>query len=118
MKSPVIADNKPVKVELTKGEEYYFCTCGKSKSQPFVTVLMPVQGLNRKALLPKRTVMPTCIAVSILTIFLFAMALINSSLRSKLGKKALKFIFKRQPLIYLLRQPQPKKSLPWSLFIS
>ena len=35
MKSPVIADNKPVKVELTKGEEYYFCTCGKSKSQPF-----------------------------------------------------------------------------------
>ena len=35
MKSPVIADNKPVKVELTKGEEYYFSTCGKSKSQPF-----------------------------------------------------------------------------------
>ena len=35
MKSPVIADNKPVKVELTKGEECYFCTCGKSKSQPF-----------------------------------------------------------------------------------
>ena len=35
MKSPVIADNKPVKVELTEGEEYYFCTCGRSKSQPF-----------------------------------------------------------------------------------
>lgn len=35
MKNPVIADNKPAKVTLTKGQEYHFCTCGKSKSQPF-----------------------------------------------------------------------------------
>jgi glutamate synthase domain-containing protein 2 len=35
MNNPVIADNKPSKVTLTKGEEYYFCTCGKSASQPF-----------------------------------------------------------------------------------
>jgi len=35
MKNPVIADNRPVKVSLVKGQEYYFCTCGKSKSQPF-----------------------------------------------------------------------------------
>jgi len=35
MKNPVIADNKPVKVNLTKGQEYHFCTCGRSKSQPF-----------------------------------------------------------------------------------
>lgn len=35
MKNPVIADNKPVKVNLSKGQEYHFCTCGKSKSQPF-----------------------------------------------------------------------------------
>ncbi len=35
MKNPVIADNKPVKVSLSKGQEYHFCTCGKSKSQPF-----------------------------------------------------------------------------------
>jgi len=35
MKNPVIADNKPVKVNLAKGQEYHFCTCGKSKSQPF-----------------------------------------------------------------------------------
>lgn len=32
---PVIADNKPVMVDLTKGEEKYFCTCGRSASQPF-----------------------------------------------------------------------------------
>ena len=35
MKNPIVADNKPVKVSLSKGQEYHFCTCGKSKSQPF-----------------------------------------------------------------------------------
>jgi len=35
MSNPIIADNKPVKVNLSKGQEYYFCTCGRSKSQPF-----------------------------------------------------------------------------------
>jgi len=35
MSNPIIADNKPVKVTLAKGQEYHFCTCGQSKSQPF-----------------------------------------------------------------------------------
>jgi glutamate synthase domain-containing protein 2 len=35
MSNPIIADNKPAKVTLTKGDEYHFCTCGRSKSQPF-----------------------------------------------------------------------------------
>ncbi len=35
MDKPIIADNKPIKINLTKGKEYYFCTCGRSKSQPF-----------------------------------------------------------------------------------
>jgi len=35
MSNPVVADNKPVKVTLEKGQEYHFCTCGRSKSQPF-----------------------------------------------------------------------------------
>ena len=35
MTNPTIADNKPKGVELTKGEDYYFCTCGKSNNQPF-----------------------------------------------------------------------------------
>ena len=34
MDKPVIADNKPAKVTLAKGQEYHFCTCGRSKSQP------------------------------------------------------------------------------------
>ena len=35
MANPIIADNKPVKVNLSKDQEYYFCTCGRSSSQPF-----------------------------------------------------------------------------------
>ncbi len=35
MSNPVVADNKPVKVTLSKGQEYHFCTCGISKNQPF-----------------------------------------------------------------------------------
>jgi glutamate synthase domain-containing protein 2/CDGSH-type Zn-finger protein len=35
MSKPTVADNKPVPVELKAGEEYHFCTCGKSASQPF-----------------------------------------------------------------------------------
>ena len=35
MPNPIIADNKPVKVSLVKGQEYHFCTCGRSRSQPF-----------------------------------------------------------------------------------
>ena len=32
---PIVADNKPKKVQLNKDEEYYFCVCGRSKKQPF-----------------------------------------------------------------------------------
>ena len=34
MSKPVVAGNSPVKVELKKGEEYFFCACGRSKNQP------------------------------------------------------------------------------------
>ena len=33
--TPIVADNKPKKVQLTKGETYYFCRCGRSQNQPF-----------------------------------------------------------------------------------
>ncbi len=35
MSKPIIADNKPKQVSLTKDETYYFCSCGRSKNQPF-----------------------------------------------------------------------------------
>ena len=30
-----VADNKPKKVELKKGDDYFWCTCGRSQNQPF-----------------------------------------------------------------------------------
>jgi methylamine---glutamate N-methyltransferase subunit C len=30
-----MCNNKPTIVKLTKGEEYYYCTCGKTKTAPF-----------------------------------------------------------------------------------
>ncbi|NVK32127.1 MAG: CDGSH iron-sulfur domain-containing protein [Gammaproteobacteria bacterium] len=35
MTDPVVADNKPKRVELKAGEQYHFCTCGRSGNQPF-----------------------------------------------------------------------------------
>jgi glutamate synthase domain-containing protein 2 len=35
VQKPKIAGRKPIAIELTKGEEKYFCACGESKSQPF-----------------------------------------------------------------------------------
>lgn len=35
MSKPVVADNKPVRKALTKGETYFFCACGRSRDQPF-----------------------------------------------------------------------------------
>lgn len=32
---PIVSGNAPLATELEKGTEYYFCTCGRSKSQPF-----------------------------------------------------------------------------------
>ena len=31
---PLIANNRPAKAELIQGEQYYYCTCGRSASQP------------------------------------------------------------------------------------
>jgi CDGSH-type Zn-finger protein len=49
MTQPIIADNKPSKVQLTKGEEYYFCTCGRSNSQPFCDGSHAGTGFTPKA---------------------------------------------------------------------
>ena len=32
---PIIAAKTPTKVELETGKDYYWCRCGRSKSQPF-----------------------------------------------------------------------------------
>ncbi len=35
MSDPIIADNKPVAVQLEVGEEQYWWACGQSQNQPF-----------------------------------------------------------------------------------
>ena len=35
MTNPIIAAIAPKKVSLNQGEEYYFCSCGRSNNQPF-----------------------------------------------------------------------------------
>ncbi|MFT7583655.1 MAG: CDGSH-type Zn-finger protein [Cellvibrionaceae bacterium] len=32
---PIVSGNSPIPVDLEKDKEYYFCACGRSKSQPF-----------------------------------------------------------------------------------
>ncbi|WP_220719316.1 glutamate synthase-related protein [Agarivorans litoreus] len=49
MTKPIIADDKPNKVSLTKGDQYYFCSCGRSKSQPFCDGSHAGTGLSPKA---------------------------------------------------------------------
>ena len=35
MNKPVMAQKGPYAVEVEAGEEYYWCSCGRSKKQPF-----------------------------------------------------------------------------------
>lgn len=35
MTDPLVADTKPFKIDMEKGEEYYWCRCGRSRNQPF-----------------------------------------------------------------------------------
>ncbi|TVP90434.1 MAG: glutamate synthase [Pseudomonadaceae bacterium] len=55
MTKPVIADNKPVKQQLTKGEEYFFCTCGRSKDQPFCDGSHADTGFTPKSFVAEET---------------------------------------------------------------
>ena len=35
MTDPIVVDVKPVAAVLTAGEEYHWCSCGRSGNQPF-----------------------------------------------------------------------------------
>ena len=35
MEKPIVAGNVPIHVDVKAGETYYWCTCGRSASQPF-----------------------------------------------------------------------------------
>nr|WP_086940837.1 glutamate synthase-related protein [Thaumasiovibrio occultus] len=53
MSNPIIADNKPVKVVLEQGKEYYFCACGRSANQPWCDGSHAGTGMTPKAFTAK-----------------------------------------------------------------
>ncbi|MDQ2068793.1 glutamate synthase-related protein [Natronospira bacteriovora] len=55
MSNPVIADNKPKKVELKKGETYTFCVCGRSRDQPFCDGSHAGTGMKPKSFKAEET---------------------------------------------------------------
>lgn len=55
MSNPVIANNKPINVELKEGEEYYFCVCGRSENQPFCDGSHGDSGFQPKAFKAKES---------------------------------------------------------------
>jgi len=54
MSNPVIADNKPKTVKLKKGEEYLFCTCGRSDDQPFCDGSHAETDMTPKSFVPHK----------------------------------------------------------------
>jgi CDGSH-type Zn-finger protein len=54
MAEPVIAQKEPFGIEVEQGKEYWWCQCGKSKSQPFCdgshkgTGLAPLQYIAKR----------------------------------------------------------------------
>ena len=46
MTEPVIAQKSPYAVEVEAGESYWWCACGKSKSQPFCDGSHQGSGFN------------------------------------------------------------------------
>ncbi|MGF1742377.1 glutamate synthase-related protein [Vibrio profundum] len=55
MNTPIIADNKPIKVELNKGQEYYFCTCGRSQKQPYCDGSHAGSGFSPKSFIAEES---------------------------------------------------------------
>lgn len=55
MPEPVIAQIGPYSVDVTEGRKYYWCACGRSKTQPFCdgshkeTEFTPVEYVAEKA---------------------------------------------------------------------
>lgn len=54
MADPVIAQKEPFGVDVEQGKEYWWCQCGRSKSQPFCdgshkgTGLAPLQYIAKR----------------------------------------------------------------------
>lgn len=55
MSQPIVADNKPTKISLEQGEDYFFCMCGRSKDQPFCDGSHSGTDFKPKKFTPEKT---------------------------------------------------------------
>lgn len=55
MSKPLIADNKPVKISLQQGKNYFYCTCGRSSAQPFCDGSHKGTGMEPQAFRPDKS---------------------------------------------------------------
>ncbi|MFC1237513.1 glutamate synthase-related protein [Vibrio sp. F74] len=55
MSNPIVENNKPINVELTKDQEYYFCTCGRSGNQPYCDGSHAGSGFKPKSFIAKES---------------------------------------------------------------
>ncbi len=51
----LVADNKPKKTELKKGEDYFWCACGRSGNQPFCDGSHKGTGITPKKFTPEES---------------------------------------------------------------
>ncbi|MCC5927126.1 MAG: CDGSH iron-sulfur domain-containing protein [Bacteroidetes bacterium] len=54
MQTPEIGGRKPIKVEEEIGAEYYWCSCGKSKNQPFCDGSHAGSGFEPMKIVPEK----------------------------------------------------------------
>ena len=55
MNNPIVADNKPVKVEMSAGDTLYFCRCGRSRNQPYCDGAHAGTGFKPMAYTPEES---------------------------------------------------------------
>ena len=55
MDEPVVAQNQPIAVDLEAGEEYHYCTCGRSSNQPFCDGSHQGTGFTPRAFVAEET---------------------------------------------------------------
>ncbi|MFT4938913.1 MAG: CDGSH-type Zn-finger protein [Paraglaciecola sp.] len=55
MTKALIANNKPVKITLQEGKNYFYCTCGRSSAQPFCDGSHKGTGMAPQKVCPDET---------------------------------------------------------------